>query len=310
MLPETIVAQALLLIAVIAAVALTKSASRTEAAARLLAGWSVFLGLALAGVWFAPPPIGLRIFGVLLAAASALHLYRTQSGTNPRWLRLSHTPTLASLALGSLLLWQGIGGRAQPSAAVVDLAAPMATDGAVCVMSGGSSLALNAHRLSGGSPSGVQEIHSIDFIRLREGSFRTHDWHWETQPSDIAAYLIHDEPVFAPCAGTVQGAKNDHPDHPAGGEHRDPTGTNFVTLRCEDTDIILAHLKQGSVTVEAGQEVDVGDLLGTIGNSGNTEEPHLHIQAQSVLPPDSDQQYPSPVVMTFDGRYLSRGECL
>jgi murein DD-endopeptidase MepM/ murein hydrolase activator NlpD len=37
-----------------------------------------------------------------------------------------------------------------------------------------------------------------------------------------------------------------------------------------------AHLQKGSVVVEPGDEVERGDKLGLLGNSGNTSAPHLH----------------------------------
>lgn len=37
------------------------------------------------------------------------------------------------------------------------------------------------------------------------------------------------------------------------------------------------HLMQGSVTVQQGQQVMAGDMLGLVGLSGNTEFPHLHL---------------------------------
>ncbi len=42
-----------------------------------------------------------------------------------------------------------------------------------------------------------------------------------------------------------------------------------------------AHLQQGSVEVEVGDEVQVGDRLGLLGNSGNTSAPHLHFHITS-----------------------------
>lgn len=39
-----------------------------------------------------------------------------------------------------------------------------------------------------------------------------------------------------------------------------------------------AHFKQGSIEVEAGERVAVGQRIGLCGNSGNTSEPHLHFQ--------------------------------
>ena len=37
-----------------------------------------------------------------------------------------------------------------------------------------------------------------------------------------------------------------------------------------------AHLQPGSITVDIGDEVASGDVLGLLGNTGNTTAPHLH----------------------------------
>ncbi|SFR83450.1 Peptidase family M23 [Agromyces sp. CF514] len=40
----------------------------------------------------------------------------------------------------------------------------------------------------------------------------------------------------------------------------------------------FAHLVPGSVAVTSGQRVDVGDVLGRVGHTGNSTSPHLHFQ--------------------------------
>lgn len=42
----------------------------------------------------------------------------------------------------------------------------------------------------------------------------------------------------------------------------------------------LAHLRPGTVTVATGDRVRAGQLLGEVGNSGDTTEPHLHLYAE------------------------------
>ncbi|MFF5257753.1 M23 family metallopeptidase [Actinomadura viridis] len=39
---------------------------------------------------------------------------------------------------------------------------------------------------------------------------------------------------------------------------------------------VFAHLRRGSPRVAKGQRVRAGDVLGEVGNSGNSSEPHLH----------------------------------
>ena len=43
---------------------------------------------------------------------------------------------------------------------------------------------------------------------------------------------------------------------------------------------LLAHFKQGSIRVKAGDQVKRGQVLGLCGNSGNSSEPHIHYHLQ------------------------------
>ena len=54
-----------------------------------------------------------------------------------------------------------------------------------------------------------------------------------------------------------------------GGNHvvQDIGGGNYA---------FYAHLKTGSVKVQPGQQLKTGDVVGNLGNSGNTDAPHLH----------------------------------
>jgi murein DD-endopeptidase MepM/ murein hydrolase activator NlpD len=57
-------------------------------------------------------------------------------------------------------------------------------------------------------------------------------------------------------------------------------------LRIEDVgDVLLSrpgHLSQGTIQVKVGDRVKLGQPIARVGNSGNTSEPHVHIQAQSL----------------------------
>ena len=41
---------------------------------------------------------------------------------------------------------------------------------------------------------------------------------------------------------------------------------------------LWAHLRPGSLRVKVGDHVKRGQVLGLVGNSGNSSEPHLHFQ--------------------------------
>ena len=52
---------------------------------------------------------------------------------------------------------------------------------------------------------------------------------------------------------------------------------NYVIVESKGRFVHYAHLQRGSVGVRAGQRLRRGDVLGRVGNSGNTTGPHLHL---------------------------------
>jgi murein DD-endopeptidase MepM/ murein hydrolase activator NlpD len=55
---------------------------------------------------------------------------------------------------------------------------------------------------------------------------------------------------------------------------------NHVVIRRDDGPCVLvAHLRRGSLRVASGDRVESGTTIGECGNSGNSSEPHVHVQA-------------------------------
>ena len=44
---------------------------------------------------------------------------------------------------------------------------------------------------------------------------------------------------------------------------------------------LYAHFQPGSIRVEEGDRIERGDVLGLVGNSGNSLAPHLHFHVMS-----------------------------
>ncbi len=62
---------------------------------------------------------------------------------------------------------------------------------------------------------------------------------------------------------------------------------NHVVIRAEGGGVVaLCHLRQATPGVAAGDRVTVGQIVGACGNSGNTTEPHLHLQAMDRWDPE------------------------
>lgn len=55
---------------------------------------------------------------------------------------------------------------------------------------------------------------------------------------------------------------------------------NHVVARSGDLYAAFVHLTTGSVTVQPGQRVRTGDVIGRVGHTGNSTAPHLHFQLQ------------------------------
>lgn len=54
---------------------------------------------------------------------------------------------------------------------------------------------------------------------------------------------------------------------------------NHLVLHADDGSyVLMAHLRRGSLTVRTGERVDVGRRVAECGNSGNSSEPHVHLQ--------------------------------
>lgn len=80
---------------------------------------------------------------------------------------------------------------------------------------------------------------------------------------------------------------------------------NHVMVEAQDgTVVAICHLQRGSVRVQVGDAVGPGETLGRCGNSGNSTEPHVHLQAMD----GSDVSHASAVPVTFGGHLPRNGE--
>ena len=77
---------------------------------------------------------------------------------------------------------------------------------------------------------------------------------------------------------------------------------NYIVMESKEGILALfAHLRQGSVVVSEGKKVVAGELIGQVGNSGNTIQPHLHFQ----LMKDHDISRAVPVPFIFGSFQVS-----
>jgi hypothetical protein len=97
------------------------------------------------------------------------------------------------------------------------------------------------------------------------------------------SYVIYNQPVYAVADATVVAVVNAYPDSPPGALPANMTleqaDGNHVILDLGNGHYALyAHLAPNSLMVTPGQRVRQGEMLGRVGTSGNSSEPHLHFQ--------------------------------
>jgi hypothetical protein len=285
-----------------------RSRSRTHLALKTAAAAAVVSALYVGGVW-SSLSFHLRPLFVALFLAAAAHAWwrarrldwRLPTGRGG-W--AAAVVAFAVLGVFGYLLSQVVGaGRVPPGA--VELGFPFES-GTFMIAHGGSRPMMNAH-MSVRSPTARGQRYALDIVRIDGLGRRAR----RLYPSDPARYRIFGTPVIAPCAGSVVATLDGLPDHrpPAREPDLSDAAGNHVQIRCDPGFYaVLAHLARGSVAVEPGQRIGAGDRVGLVGNSGNTSEPHLHVNAQSgpgdrfIL--DAD---PLPIVFVDHG-FLRRND--
>src|SRR5690606_32446087 len=185
------------------------------------------------------------------------------SGREP-WGRRGNLASL--LVFGAVLAYLLAGMTPAPPAR--DVAFPL-RDGRYAVGQGGVVSLLNQHAAH------RQQAHAADIVALDDFGFRARG----ILPDRLEAYAIWNAVVSSPCAGTVVTVRDGLPDLAPGEMDPAHQAGNHVQLDCGGFHVLLAHLREGSVGVAAGDTVAAGDPIGRVGNSGNTTEPHLHVHA-------------------------------
>jgi len=233
-----------------------------------LGSYLVFLHVAGAWSWF-----GFRFRTIL-----PLVFVATAAGTWPGWYAaVNASPAGDSLpflqwGLGGVFLWLALRawqGRRAPEF-ILALGFPL-RGGTFVVGQGGASAVINHHY-----PHRSQR-YALDILALGAGGTRARG----LLPRAPKRYAVWGAEIVSPCDGTVVSAANDSTDwSPPERDPGNPPG-NHVAIATENAVVYLAHMMKGSVRVRVGEQVQTGQLLGLVGNSGNTTEPHLHIHAES-----------------------------
>jgi hypothetical protein len=147
--------------------------------------------------------------------------------------------------------------------------------------------------------------YAFDFARLLgpyKKAYRKPIWHHLLGRVRVEDCYGWGEPVLAPFDGEVVAAGDGWPERErlnllwdllrtslfaqdATREDYRPLTGNYLLLEGQPGVALLAHLRPDSVQARVGQFVREGELVGTVGNSGNSTTPHLHFHLMNGRDP-------------------------
>ncbi len=100
-------------------------------------------------------------------------------------------------------------------------------------------------------------------------------------------YHAYGAEILAVRDGVVVSTKDGSPENTPGvepPENLETAGGNWILLDMGNNQFALyGHLIPSSLRVQQGQRVRKGDILGLLGNSGGSSEPHLHFHVANVF---------------------------
>jgi hypothetical protein len=143
------------------------------------------------------------------------------------------------------------------------------------------------------------ERYAIDFVAVdhRHRTADRRDWRTILATEPTERFFAFGQPILAPADGRVVVAHDGASDHEArrsqltlvpyalGQLARLRQGVaaiagNHLIIALPDREafVALVHLRAGSLRVAVGDTVTRGQLIAECGNSGNSTQPHLHVQ--------------------------------
>jgi hypothetical protein len=150
------------------------------------------------------------------------------------------------------------------------------------------------------------ERFAIDYVQLLPDNrlFNGDKTKSESYPAFGAdIHAVADGPVV----GVVDGLPEQVPGaSPSGLPLEQYAGNHIVQDLGDGNYALYAHLKTGSIKVKVGDRLSSGQVIALLGNSGNTDGPHLHFNVMST--PDPLRSNGLPFVLssfTLDGRIAS-----
>jgi len=145
----------------------------------------------------------------------------------------------------------------------------------------GASVLTNGH---------ITNRYAIDILKLGpDGRL------FKGEETAVTDFYSYNEKIYAPGDGRITQVVDGLESDLMGNMDKDHPGGNYIIIDIgQEKYVYFGHLQNGSITVEEGQSVTAGALLGRVGNSGYSTHPHIHMHVQNkpVSDPEGRITYP------------------
>ena len=155
-------------------------------------------------------------------------------------------------------------------------------------LDGNSCCDMTAHRMALNPINGqlwAAERFAIDYLQLdAEGRVFTGD------KAKVESYPYFGADILAVGDGPVVAALDGLPEQapgvtPSGLKLDEYAGNHIVQDLGDGNYALYAHIKAGTVKVKPGDRLTAGQVIGALGNTGNSDAPHLHFHLMSTPDP-------------------------
>ena len=142
-----------------------------------------------------------------------------------------------------------------------------------------------AHRravLIDGGHAWLAQRFAIDWVQYQSVDGKRTTWKGPEDRNE--SYFCYDQPIYSVAAGKVVDMSDGMAENvPHSGKYvvaidfNNAAGNHIVVEIAQHRYVLYAHMRPGTVQVKVGDQIGVGQIVGRVGNTGSSAEPHLHM---------------------------------
>jgi hypothetical protein len=128
----------------------------------------------------------------------------------------------------------------------------------------------------------IAQRFAIDWVQIQTVDGARTTWKGPEDRND--SYFCYDQPIYSVAAGKVVDVADGLPENvPHSGKYAYPidfnnaAGNHVVVEIAPRRYVLYAHMRPGTVRAKPGDQVGAGNIIGHVGNTGSSTEPHLHM---------------------------------